>query len=452
MSLGTLYVDLQANTGGFVSALSKAAAEAQKSTKEMSRSFGELREIASQTFGAFGNFNPIVSKLSLGLEAAGRAASSTMKSLSGVGGAIGPLAALGAGAAVGFTALASAAAGVAIETAKSVDEMGHLAESSGVSVEILSKLSFVAKQYDIDQESLAKGLQMMQVQMLKAATAGPNVVTAFDRLHLSVRNTTGGLKDADTMFTEIIAKLNAMKDRAAAVGFAREIFGRQTGAAVLRIDPSGLEDWSKVAKETGIVINDQMFAAAHQFETSLNVIGAAAHGLALRVETEMLPALQAIVDALVKVSKDGSSTFSDLLAGLSPMIKGILAVGQTLYAFLDDAGSTIGTDLGYWEEAFVGFAAVAKKALKFDFSGASAVWHEEVERLTAIDKEGAAHRARIWADNDKFIKGIFGTTAITPREKPKPDAVDADINIKKPGILGIPPVDQIADFVSKLGQ
>jgi len=51
---------LTTNTGGFVSALSKAAATAQAASKQISREFSDLGRIASQTFGAFGNFNPVI--------------------------------------------------------------------------------------------------------------------------------------------------------------------------------------------------------------------------------------------------------------------------------------------------------------------------------------------------------------------------------------------------------
>ena len=74
-SLGTLFVDLQAETGGFVSALSKAAASAQSAARRISSEFGDLQSIASQTFGAFGDFNPAISKISFALSSAGRAAS-----------------------------------------------------------------------------------------------------------------------------------------------------------------------------------------------------------------------------------------------------------------------------------------------------------------------------------------------------------------------------------------
>src|ERR1700741_2004858 len=146
MSLGTLYVDLQANTGGFVSAMSKAAAEAQRTSKEISRGFSDLQRIASQTFGAFGSFNPLISKLGFALSAAGSAASSVMKNFSGVGGAIGPLAALSAGAATGLLAIGAGIAGIAVHAADSSAKLHELSQSTGVSVETLSRFQFIAKQ------------------------------------------------------------------------------------------------------------------------------------------------------------------------------------------------------------------------------------------------------------------------------------------------------------------
>src|SRR4051812_36735287 len=155
-SLGTIYVDLQAQTGGFVSALSKAAAEAQKFSKEFSNTFREIGERAEQTFGAFGQLNPLISKLGLAFSTAGSAASSAMKEFSKLPGILGPLAAFGVGGAAGAASLGIGAIAIVASAAESSAELLHLARSTGVSVEALSSLSFAARQSGIDQEVLVK--------------------------------------------------------------------------------------------------------------------------------------------------------------------------------------------------------------------------------------------------------------------------------------------------------
>jgi hypothetical protein len=193
-SLGTLFVDLQAETGGFVSALSKAAASAQSAAGQISKSFGSLQSIASQTFGAFGDLNPAISKVTFALSAAGSAASAAMGQFSRIGGALGPIAALSAGAATGLAALAIGAAGIASHAAESAAKMYELSQSTGVNIETLSGFSYAAKTVGLDTQTLALGLERMSKSAFAAATAPAGASNAYTRLGVSVREAGGNIR------------------------------------------------------------------------------------------------------------------------------------------------------------------------------------------------------------------------------------------------------------------
>jgi hypothetical protein len=299
-SLGSIYVDLNANTGGFVSAMSKAAGEAQKASKEISRQFSDLGRIASQTFGAFGDFNPLISKLSFALSAAGSAASSAMKEFGKIGGPLGPIAALGTGAAVGLGAVASGAIGIAVQAAESSAKLLELSESTGISVEALSGLQFAAKQTGIETEQLVKSLQLLAANMVKAAEAPAGAATAFSRLGLNIRQANGDLKDAGKFFTEVIGKLAEMRDRTAAVGLARQLMGRG-GATILQLgDPAEIQHWIDMQKALGAQLDTNTALASKKFIQSLGLIEEAGKGLTLQLERELLPSLQGFISYLTK--------------------------------------------------------------------------------------------------------------------------------------------------------
>src|SRR5579862_9428034 len=62
--VGQLKILLTAELGAFVSDMGKAAHIAQNSARDISKEFASLQRVASQTFGAFGQLNPVISQMS----------------------------------------------------------------------------------------------------------------------------------------------------------------------------------------------------------------------------------------------------------------------------------------------------------------------------------------------------------------------------------------------------
>lgn len=327
-SLGSLHVDLTAETGSFVSALSKAAYTAQSAAKQISRDFSDLGAIASQTFGAFGEFNPVISKLSFALEAAGSAASKTMKALSGMGGAVGPLLALGAGASVSLAAIGIGAAGIAAHAAESAAKLYELSRSTGLSVESLSRWSFAAKQSGIDQGLLVKSLQMLSENMVKAAYAAPGAATAFSRLGLNVRDGNGQLKDAGRFMAELVKRLSEMKDKTAAVGFSKMTMGKG-GAAMLQLgDPEELQHWLDMADRLGVTLSTKTGLAAERFEQTLGEISGAATGAGDILMADLVPSLSAVANELAEGFKDPNSNIRSFISQVADLTKQMLGLGN----------------------------------------------------------------------------------------------------------------------------
>ena len=449
-SLFSLFVDLKANTADFVSGMSTASYAAKKAGRDIEDSFARLGSVASVALKPFGELGAAIGET---LSQVGEYASRASEQFAHLGGGISQLTVVGGLAAGAMAAVGAGAIGVAVETAKSADEMYHLAESSGISVEALSKLSFVAKQYDIDQQSLAKGLQMMSVQMVKAATAGPNVVSVFDRLGLSVRSSNGTLKDASTMFTEIIAKLQAMSDRTAAVGLSRQLFGRQAGSSFLRLDTEGIEHWSEVAEQVGAVVTNQMGEASHKFETTLNTIQASAGGAALRLTSQLLPALQEVANAFTSRASDTS-----FIDNIAKAVAGTLAVIDTLWSGLKQiwiSGVFALTELG---NVLVTPWIAAAEAMTGHFSEAWAELKDGATNVVELYRWAAQQSGQIWADNAKFIQGAAPKPAspfdiaedFFKRTAPPKDTGEANLTPRTQ--IGIPPKDAVADLVAKLAE
>src|SRR6516225_7823108 len=111
--LGSLFIDLKANTADFVSGMSAAAYAAKKAGRDIETSLGRLGSAASAALAPFGEFGREIGGM---LGEVGEAAGRAMTSFGKMGGALGATAALGAGAATAFSAVAVSALGLAMHS------------------------------------------------------------------------------------------------------------------------------------------------------------------------------------------------------------------------------------------------------------------------------------------------------------------------------------------------
>ena len=70
-------------------------------------------------------------------------------------------------------------------TAHAGDEIVHLAEKAGTSVEAISSLAYAARRAEVSADSLATGIKKMQVNITAAARGGEEATEVFARLGLS---------------------------------------------------------------------------------------------------------------------------------------------------------------------------------------------------------------------------------------------------------------------------
>jgi Lambda phage tail tape-measure protein (Tape_meas_lam_C) len=409
-SLGTLFVDLKAETGGFVSALSAAAARAERFSREASKEFAHLGEVASQTFGAFGEFNPIISRLSFALETAGRTASGAMKGLSGLPGALGPLAALGAGATAGLLAATSGAIAVAIATAESAAKFQEMSRSTGLSASTLAAWTFAAKQTGVEGERVVKSLQLLSTNMLKAAQAPAGAATAFTKLGLNIRDTNGQLKNAGDFMLELLGRLSQMSDKTAAVGFARQTMGRG-GADMLQLgDPEEIDKWISKFKELNPQF-DSLAAASEKFMQTLGLVKEGAASTANSFTAAMLPALQYFAEMLASTSGSGKTWAQQTGESFAFVIKSIVTFADVLIHTFDQIGILFqfigGLIIGTLE--LVASTLVSLGYLfTFDFSGAKAALAEGVGSFTRTFTDFWNDTKKTWTDGAEFINGVWG--------------------------------------------
>lgn len=234
--------------------------------------------------------NKIVA-LNRGLQSVGTTAAGVTTAMRGMTGA-----AAGLSGALGTLAPLFSAAGLVgmvKGTLDAADNMNDLAQSTGVSVEALSRFNKAAAVSGTNLEGVSKGLVKLNKAMVDAATGGKASSATFQALGISVKNADGSLKSADRVMLEVANRFKAMPDGAAKTALALRLFGK-SGAELVPLLNMGGDAIDKMSTKMTTAFAQK----ADEYNDKLAVLGGKVRALGMDLTIALLPALEQITDAL----------------------------------------------------------------------------------------------------------------------------------------------------------
>jgi lambda family phage tail tape measure protein len=353
ISVGTLIIDLQANTASFVSGMDKAGQIALTNSKNIGRAL-------------------------------------TMMGASIV-------AALGA-VEVGIVAMVEQA----IEAAAKIHDV---AQAAGVSTEALSALGYAAKISGVDQESLTKSVEKLSKSMLAAAQQSANGTNAFKTLGIAVTDVNGQLRPTEQVLLDVAEKFAKMGDGSTKTALAMQIFGKAGADMVplLNEGKAGITSLMDEAKKLGVVIDQDFADAADRFDDSMTKLKAAANGAANSIAKESLPYLNTILDNIAEGSKDTQSRFKDLVDAAGIGIQAFVVGFSQFQTFLDEVDIRIKDWGAKLILSFEGIGKAAKAIWQRDWDGLKQVVTETNDAILQTEKDQNNDIRKLWQDSSDAI-------------------------------------------------
>ena len=172
-------------------------------------------------------------------------------------------------AAIGASA-AAVTGGVVLLSQRFADLTNELVDAStktGIAVDTLAGLRLAAEGSGLAFANLEGGLIKFQGSMDAAASGSKNLEDTFGQLGVSVKDSNGELRDADTVFNETVKALGAMENETQRNAMAMELFGRQSGPALIQSGAlDNLESMTDLASEFGVSINENGINSMANFQ------------------------------------------------------------------------------------------------------------------------------------------------------------------------------------------
>ena len=194
---------------------------------------------------------------------------------------------LGAALAVGgFTAAIKGAIDLA-------DDMRDLSQRTGVGIETLGQFKVAAELSGTSIEGVAKGLTLLNKNLVAAAAGGEGAAAAFKTIGVATTEADGTLRKADKVFLDVADRFATLRDGPEKAALAMKIFGK-SGAELIPILNLG----SKEIQRFGLGIGPDFANKADAFNDSLGIMKAQVTVLTVQIGSALLPVLSGLVTVI----------------------------------------------------------------------------------------------------------------------------------------------------------
>ena len=271
------------------------------------REVENLENASKETSNAMSGIAQAADKVS---EAAGKVADKT-RALSGA--AAGVLGAIG---------------GLAINTAKSADELNSLAKQTGFSVEELQKFQYASDLVDVSMSDITGAASKLK----KAIGSDSKELAA---LGVETKNADGSMRDISDVFYDTLAALGNISNETERDAKAMEIFGRSADSLAGIVDDGGkaLKDLGQEAEDMGLImsqdtvdslnaVNDKIDRLKAQSKLRLAETGAKAMEVLTPVLEKVLGLIDGLLTKIGELTPEQLQTIMTILAviaAISPL-------------------------------------------------------------------------------------------------------------------------------------
>ena len=195
-------------------------------------------------------------------------------------------------------------------------EMSAMSEKTGISTEVLQKFSAAAKMTEVDVETFTKSYSKSIKSMSSVDFNAKNLNSmskAYKTLGVDVRDSSGNLRDAQTVFWETIDGLKNMENETERNGVALQIFGK----SAMELNPiikRGSEGFNDLTKNMA-TFDDQTMESLRGLDISMQKFSGVMDGVKRSIGVAFAPMMKEIADAAANAGGKLRGLFTAIAKG-----------------------------------------------------------------------------------------------------------------------------------------
>jgi hypothetical protein len=301
-----------------------------KAKQDMDKYGLSVDEVAKSqsTFGE--KLSGIIEGLGINLPAG---ADKAIKSLDGTKASTMALLGVVSGIATGFVKSSISAANFA-------DDMLELSAETGISTDALQEMKYASELIDVPLETMTGSLSKMIRTMGEAKNGNKEASATFRELHVSIKDSSGQLKDSEQMFYDTIDALGKVGNETERDALAMKIFGKSAMELnpLIEVGSSRLKELGEEAKKMGIVISSENIEKLGEFKDKMDTFNSQMGAFKVNLGLALLPVLTAVFNMLNKIKPETLSTIvvvGGIVAAIITTIKAISDVTKAGKGIVD---------------------------------------------------------------------------------------------------------------------
>lgn len=254
--------------------------------------------------------------------------------------------------------------GMAVNAAKTADELNTLAKQSGFSTEEIQKFQYAADLIDVPADTIIASMKKIRSNMASESAA---TVEAWDKIGVSVKDVDGNLRDANDVFYEALAGLAAIDNETERDVVAMQLFGKNAAELSGVIDDGGaaLKAYGEQASELGIILDQDTLDSLNAVNDQLDQLKANASGQIAKAGAEAMEALMPIFEEIIGYLTSALQWIGSLDADtikLIVTILGVVAAISPIAGLIANISSAVSGFLTFWPKVTGAFSAVTSFA------------------------------------------------------------------------------------------
>ena len=226
-------------------------------------------------------------------------------------------------------ALAASLGALTVKSGKWADDINTMSKRYSIGTKDLQMYAAAADLVDTSVEAIAGSHVKLEKQMLSASKGTGASAEAFKALGVEVTDANGDLRDADTVWQEVISALGSLENETERDAYAMQLMGRSASELNPLIEDGGeaYKNLAETMEKYGLEFIDQeTLDQANAFNDSLDTIKAvgmvAFQQLGTQLAAYLAPAMEKVVDVVGRLA----NWFSQLSPRTQAIIGGIAAV------------------------------------------------------------------------------------------------------------------------------
>lgn len=181
------------------------------------------------------------------------------------------------------------------------DEMGKLAQKTGIAVESISTLKYVGDLSGVSIEQLSTGIKGLTNAMFQAGRGSKEFADVFKSIDVDVKNADGSLRSSEQVMLDISDRFAGLADGSTKSALAVKLFGESSLAMIpmLNQGADAIRRGQDAARGFGLEVSAGAAAAAEEFNDNMTSLKANVDGLTNSIGNDIIPVLNSMLKPLV---------------------------------------------------------------------------------------------------------------------------------------------------------